>query len=118
MGLFEKVVDKALKLNTTYLPYDKLAEIVKNEFIDGADADQLRKVKKAAKGGPDVTSISGKYSLGCSVTTNFSNIIAIFAPKRAVYIEENGTKNLFQLDKEKNYRKFRKAVMAYLDGAK
>ncbi len=118
MGLFEKVRDKAFKLNTTYLPYDKMAELVKKEFIDGANADQLRKVKKAAKGGLDVASLSGKYTFGCSMTTNFSNFIAIFAPKRDVFIEEVGTKNMYQLDASKNYRKFRKAVMAYLDGAK
>ncbi len=115
MGILDKAIDKVAKYNTTYLTYDKLADMVKAEFIDGVDEKQLNKVQKAIKGGKDVTSVSGKYVFACSPTTNFISILALFAPKRDVYIEELGTKNLWQLDKSKNYKKFRNAALKYIE---
>ncbi len=115
MGIFDKTIDKIAKYNTTYLTYDKLADMVKAEFIDGVDEKQLKKVQKVIKGGKEVKSVSGKYAFSCGPTTNFINLFALFAPKRDVFIEELGTKNLWQLDKSKNYKKFRNAALKHIE---
>ncbi len=115
MSLFDKALDKMGKYNSTYLTYDKLLEFVEKEFIEGADAQRIAEITNTVKGGiatKSIDSLDGKYTLSVSSTTNFSNITAIFAPKRDVMIWEKDTKNYIQLDRSKDYKKFCKALMA------
>ncbi len=102
MGFLNKAIDKITKSNTTYLPYNKLAELVKTHFIVGGKPEYLKKVAKAVKGKKPVDSISRKYILMASDPLNFFKITALFNPKRNVMIQEAGTKNYYQLDAAKN----------------
>ncbi len=76
MGLLNNVTDslvkKIAKAETIRITYQQLAEIVRDEFIKGADDEFLKKVQKTAKGGGWITkknldSASGRYTLhvGC-----------------------------------------------------
>ncbi len=113
MGFFGKVADKAFGFNATYLPPDKLAEMVKELFIDGADAKQLKEVKGAIRGWI-TKSADGKYELTSGSILNKLPLTGFFAPKRNVSINEKGTKNSWKLDKPTNYKNFYNQVMSYI----
>ncbi|MDD6563928.1 MAG: hypothetical protein PUF08_02480 [Clostridiales bacterium] len=115
MGLLDKVVDKAVekytKKETIRISCEQMAEIVREEFIKGADEEFLRKVSKTAKGGGVITqknleSKNERYTLhvGCIQAG------VAFGRRKVVWIQDNQANKFYQLDKDRNWKKFYKAV--------
>lgn len=115
MGLFDRLEDMAVekfaKKETVRLPFEQVAEIVKDEFIKGADDEFLNKVAKTAKGGNIFTdkkleSKTGRYLLFVGHTQNG----IMFGRRKTVWIEDTETNKFYQLDKDRRWKKFYKAV--------
>ena len=115
MGLIDKLGDKAVEKitgkETIRLTFDQVAEIVKDEFIKGADDEFLNKVAKTAKGGglftvKNLESKAGRYTLHVG---NIQNGI-IFGRRKAVWIQDNEANKFYELDKDRKWKKFYKAV--------
>lgn len=115
MGLLNNVTDslvkKIAKAETIRITYQQLAEIVRDEFIKGADDEFLKKVQKTAKGGGWITkknldSASGRYTLhvGCW------NTGYILGRRKQTYIFDNTENKFYHLNKDGQWKKFYKAV--------
>ena len=115
MGLLNNVTDslvkKIAKSETIRITYQQLAEIVRDEFIKGADDEFLKKVQKTAKGGgwitkKDLNSASGRYSLHVdNWDTGY-----ILGRRKQTYIFDNVENKFYQLNKNRHWKKFYKAV--------
>ena len=114
MGLFDKLFDKAAeKLSgkeTIRLPYEQMAGLVKDEFITGAEDEYLDYVLKIAKGmwykkdGKDffnLLSSNGRYLF---------KVLKVSGSKKSVWLEDNETGKFYQLDKDKDWKKFYKEI--------
>lgn len=115
MGLFDKLgdiaVEKITKKETIRLSYEQIAEIVKDEFIKGADDEFIEKVRKTAKGGNMFTekkleSKSGRYLLYVGNTQSG----LLFGRRKAVWIQDNEANKYYELDKDRKWKKFYKTV--------
>lgn len=126
MGVFEKfedkVVGKVTKMDTVRLSPDELADKVNDIFIKGASADMLKKVAKTAKGGyfsysgKWLTSADGKYRL--HVGSRQNNFLFLLGGGLEAYIIDNEENKYYQLEKNRFWKKFYKAVLAKLEQAK
>ena len=115
MSLLDKANDsilkKVAKKETIHISYEQLTELVKDEFIKGANDEFLKKVQKTAKGGgwvtkKDLNSASGRYTLHVgSWNTGY-----IFGRRKQTYIIDNVENKFYQLDKDGKWKKFYKAV--------
>ena len=119
MSIFENLSDKAVekfaKKETIRVPYEQIVEILKEEFIVGADDEFLQKVLKTSKGGNLFTekkleSASGRYLL---YVGNMQRGI-IFGKRKCVWIQDNETNKFYQLDKDRYWKKFYKAADALI----
>lgn len=117
MGILENLGDKAVekfaKKETIRVPYEQIVEILKDEFIAGADDDFLQKVLKTSKGGNLFTSKkleskSGRYLFHVG---NLQRGI-IFGKRKCVWIQDNETNKFYQLDKDRYWKKFYKSADA------
>ncbi len=115
MGLLDNISDsvvkKITKKETIRLTIQQLTEIVKDEFIKGADDEFLGKVLKTAKGGGWVTkkklaSASGRYILHVGSW----NRGYILGRRKQTYILDNTENKFYQLNKDGHWKKFYKAV--------
>ena len=126
MGLLNKVNDLAVqkisKKETIRLPYDKLSEIVSEKFIKGADDDFLKKICKTAKGG--YCSYTGKYLTSIDnnylfhVGTRQNNILFLLGGGMEAYILDKEEKKFYQLDKNRNWKKFYKSIISAVNAEK
>ena len=112
-NLGDKAVEKLTGQETIRLPFDKVAEIVKNEFIKGADDDFLKKVAKTAKGGAVkariLSSKNERYEM--RVSGDIPNILdLLLGRKKVVWIHDNEANKFYELDKDRKWKKFYKAV--------
>lgn len=118
MGLLDRASDslihKVTKQETIRISYKQLAEIVKEKFIIGSDDEFLKKVLKTAKGGyfsyagKLLNSVDKKYTL--SVGTRHNNILFLFGGGMYAYVLDNEENKCYQLDKNRHWKKFYKAV--------
>lgn len=117
MGLTDKVGDMLVKgiskKETIRIPYDKLADMVNDEFIKGADDEFLQKVQKTAKGGGwftkrELISASGRYRLYVGAW----NTGYILGRRKMTYIFDNTENKFYQLDSDWHWKKFYKRVSA------
>lgn len=117
MGLTDKVGDMLVKgiskKETIRIPYDKLADMVNDEFIKDADDEFLQKVQKTAKGGGWFTkrkliSASGRYRLYVGAW----NTGYILGRRKMTYIFDNIENKFYQLDSDWHWKKFYKRVSA------
>jgi len=116
MGIFDKagdlLVKKLTNKETVRLPYDKLTEIVNEEFIMGADDEFLDKVLKTAKGGffkfseRQLESASERYTLKVG---SWNDEIPL---GKVTYVIDNVENKFYQLDKDSRWKKFYKSVEA------
>lgn len=115
MGILDNLADKAVekfaKKETIRLPFEQVAEIVKDEFIIGADEEFLKKVDETAKGGNMFTekkleSTSGRYLLHVG---NLQRGVA-FGKRKTVWVQDNETNKFYQLDKDSKWKNFYQAV--------
>lgn len=117
MGLIDKLGDKAVekfaKKETIRLSFEQVAEIVNREFIIGADDEFLSQVIKTAKGGAvkawTLVSKNGRYEM--RVAGDIPNILdLLLGRKKVVWVEDNEANKFYQLDKDRKWKKFYKAV--------
>lgn len=117
MGIFENLSDKAVEKfankETIRVPYEQIVEILKEEFIVGADDEFLQKVLKTSKGGNFFTekkleSKTGRYLFHVG---NLQRGI-IFGKHKVVWIQDNEANKFYQLDKDRYWKKFYKSVDA------
>lgn len=126
MGLLDKASDsllhKVTKKETIRIPYEQLAEIVKEKFIKGSDDNFLKKILKTAKGGyfsytgKYLTSVDKKYTF--HVGTRQNNILFLFGGGMEAYVLNNEENKFYQLDKDRNWKKFYKAVVSAVNTEK
>lgn len=126
MGLLNKANDLAVqkisKKETIRLSYDKLSEIVNEKFIKGADDDFLKKICKTAKGGycsyigKDLTSIDKNYLF--HVGTRQNNILFLVGGGMEAYVLDNEERKFYQLDKNRNWKKFYKSIIYAVNSEK
>lgn len=123
MGLLNKVSDsvvqKITKKETIRIPYEQLSEIVNDEFIKGADDDFLKQVRTTAKGGgmitqKNLTSKSERYTL----YVGSWNYNWLFGRRKQTYIFDNSENKFYQLNKDRHWKKFYKAVDAAIQAEK
>lgn len=112
MSLGDKVLKAAFKVETIRLSPMELADMIKKEFIDGADEVYLKKLHKTIKGGlflsKYLVSHSERYCLKVFTWDTFYT-------GRAVWIEDRESSDKFyQLDKNRNYRKLRKLIYSII----
>lgn len=116
MGLMGKMSDKVIgciaKKETIRLPYEELAKIVTDEFINGADDTWLAKVVKTAKGGfffqKDMKSKTGRYDF--HVGTRPHGLV--WLASKPVWVLDNQENKFYQLDKNAKWKRFYKAIDA------
>lgn len=117
MSIFENLSDKAVakfaKKETIRVPYEQIVEILKDEFITGADDEFLQKVLKTAKGGSFFTSkklesVSGRYLFHVGILQRG----IIFGKRKCVWIQDNEANKFYQLDKDRYWKKFYKSADA------
>lgn len=114
MGFFDRLSDKAVEKfsgkETIRLPYEQMVGLVKDEFITGADDEYLGYVLKIAKGlwykkdGEDffnLISANGRYLF---------KVLKVSGSKRSVWIEDHEANKFYQLDKDKDWKKFYKEI--------
>jgi len=115
MGLLDNISDtitsKVSKKETIRLQYSQLAEMVKDEFIVGADDEFLNQVVKTAKGGGVFTernllSKDERYLL----YVGGWNRGWIFGISKMIYILDSELNKFYQLDKDRSWKKFYKTV--------
>lgn len=114
MGIIDKVSDLVIggitKKETIRLPYEELTKIVTEEFITGADDAYLAKVIKTAKGGfiinKDMKSQNERYDFHVGIR---GRGLPWFTGK-PVWIFDNEANKYYQLDKDKKWKKFYKAI--------
>ena len=126
MGLLDKVSDSVLKKvtkkETVRVNYEQLAEIVKKQFINGADDDFLKKICKTAKGGycsytgKDLTSVDKNYLF--HVGTRQNNILFLVGGGMEAYVFNKEEKKFYQLDKNRNWKKFYKSIISTVNAEK
>ncbi len=118
MGIIENLSDKAVekfaKKETIRVPYEQIVEILKEEFIVGADDEFLQKVLKTSKGGNLFTekkleSASGRYLLHVG---NLQRGFLLLGKRKTVWILDNEANKFYQLNKDKFWKKFYKSVDA------
>lgn len=119
MGLLDRASDwaigKVTKKETIRIPYQQLADMVREKFIKGADDEFLKKVSKTAKGGyfsafgKDLVSPDEKYRF--HVGTRQNNILFLVGGGMEAYIIDYEANKFYQLDKDRNWKKFYKAVI-------
>lgn len=109
-NLSDSITNAITKKETLRLPYEQMAQLVKDFFITGADDAYLDKVKKEAKGGMltngVLDSADGRYQLKVMVHNRG------IGTGRAVWIYDNQANKFYQLDKDHHFRKFYAAVEA------
>lgn len=109
-NLVDKALDKAMKTETINLPFEQLAQIVKDEFMPGADDEFLKKLEKTAKGSlfraKCLDTASGRYQLYVGVLRGGFNL----SGRRNVWIMDREVKKFYQLDKPSKWKKFYKLV--------
>ncbi len=117
MGVLDKLGDKAVekfaKKETIRLSYEQMAEIVKKEFIVGADDEFLSQIIKTAKGGTvkagTLLSKNGRYEM--RVAGDIPNILdLLLGRKKVVWVQDNEANKFYQLDKDRKWKKFYKSV--------
>ncbi len=117
MGVLDRLGDKAVekfaKKETIRLPYEQMAEIVKKEFIIGADDEFLSQIIKTAKGGAvkagTLLSKNGRYEM--RVAGDIPNILdLLLGRKKVVWIQDNEANKFYQLNKDRKWKKFYKEV--------
>lgn len=126
MGVFEKfedkVVGKIAKKDTVRISPDELANMVNDVFIKGASAEELKKVTKTAKGG--YCSYSGKWLTSADERYRFhvgsrqNNILFLLGGGMEAYIIDNEENKFYQLEKDRYWKKFYKAVLEKVNEAK
>lgn len=126
MGLLDKASDsllkKAAKKETIRISYEQLAEMVTEKFIKNSDDKLLKKVLKTAKGGyfsytgKYLTSIDKKYTF--HVGTRQHNILFLFGGGMEAYIINNEENKFYQLDKDRNWKKFYKSIISAVNAEK
>ena len=122
MGLLDKVNDSVLKKvtkkETVRVNYEQLTEIVKEQFINGADDEFLNKVLKTAKGGGVFTQRTLK-----SNPERYTFFVGggnrwFFGREKQSYIFDNVENKFYRLDKDRHWKKFYKAVGAFITAEK
>lgn len=112
MGLLDRISDAAVKKitkkETVRVSCKALAEIVRDEFIKGADDDFLKKVQKTAKGGGfftrrNLNSNDGRYRL-------FVGGIQRMGFGKQTYVVDNVANKFYELEKDRYWKKFYKTV--------
>lgn len=116
-NLTDKLTEKITKKETIRLTFEQIAKIVKDEFIDGANDEFLDKVLKTAKGGSFITekrleSANGRYLLFVGRTQDG---VALFGRRKQVWVEDKEANKFYQIDKKRSWKKFYKAVSAYIN---
>lgn len=121
MGVFEKFEDAVTKglggKETIRVPYEQMAKIVRDEFISGADDEFLEKVKKTAKGGSLFTekkleSKTGRYLF---YVGNLQRGFLLLGKRKTVWIKDIEANKFYQLDKDRYWKKFYKAVLGEIN---
>ncbi len=111
MGILDNLSDKAVgkftKKETIRLTYDKMVELIKTDFINGADEEFLNMILKTAKGGNFFTekkleSKNGRYLF---YVGNLQRGI-IFGKRKTVWIKDDEANKFYQLDKDRYWKKF------------
>ena len=118
MGLLNKLGDLAVKgmtrAETVRVPYEELAKFVDAEFIRGADDGFLAQVKKAAKGGvlfpKELKSVNKRYDFRVGTRPNG----LLWLSSKPVWVFDNEVNKFYQLDKNLHWKKFYKAVEAFI----
>ena len=114
MGLLDKLFDKAAeKLSgkeTIRLPYEQMVGLVKDEFITGAEDEYLDYVLKIAKGMWYKKDGKNFFNLLSSNGRYLFKVLKVSGSKKSVWIEDNETGKFYQLDKDKDWKKFYKEI--------
>ena len=122
MGLLDKVSDfvlkKVTKKETVRVNYEQLTEIVKEQFINGADDEFLNKVLKTAKGGGVFTqkvlkSNPERYTFFVGGGNRW-----FFGREKQSYVFDNVENKFYELDKDRHWKKFYRAVDAAIQTEK
>lgn len=110
MGLSDKISDKVVKTvfkkETMRLSPEQLADIIKQEFIDGSDDEYLKSVHKVIKG----SVILNRYIVSKSERYCLKVLSGYAFTGRAVFVEDREVNKFYQLDKDRHYKKLFKIV--------
>ena len=116
MGLFDKLGDKVVEKltgkETICLPCENMVQLVSDIFIFGNDEEYLNNLLRIAEGkwykkdGEtyfNITSADGRYML---------KVTKISGSKKQVWIQDDAANKFYQLDKDKEWKRFYQAVDA------
>ncbi len=122
MGLLNKVLDGVLKevtgKETLRLSVDDLIEIVDKEFILGSDDEYLKQLSKTAKGGIAGKKIDSKDKRYVLEIGALQRGMLITGRRKTVWVFDNETNKYYQLDKDRHWKKFYKAVLSSVNSEK
>lgn len=122
MGLLDKIGDsilkKVTKKETIRVNYEQLTELVKEHFINEADDEFLSKVLKTAKGGGVFTqrvlkSNPERYTFFVGGGNRW-----FLGREKQSYIFDSMENKFYELDKDRYWKKFYKAVDAAIKAEK
>lgn len=104
--LADKIVKKVTGAETIRFSTDAMCELVKEHFIQGADDAFLESVRKTAKG--NLFKIANLFSKNNRYELRVQNIqIGILCKtQKSVYVLDHEKNTFYQLDKDKNWKKF------------
>lgn len=118
MGILDRLGDKAVekitKRETIRLPFDQMAQLVQDWFIAKADDEYLEAVGRTAKCAGvfpvrKMTSKDEKYNWRVE-KLRWSIFDVIRGRRKVVWILDVDAKKFYQLDKDKDWKKFYNAV--------
>jgi len=119
MGLFNWLEDSVVKATTNRetirLSYDGMAKVVEQFFIQGANESFLLQVKRVSKGGlffsKELKSPDGRYTLQVGALQRGLWLLQ----SKYVWILDDHDNKFYQLDKDRTWKKFNKAVIAAIE---
>lgn len=104
--LADKIVKKVTGAETIRFSTDAMCELVKEHFIQGADDVFLESVRKTAKGNFFTRAILVSKNNRYELRVENTRIGMLCRIEKSVYVLDHEKNVFYQLDKDKNWKKF------------